>query len=235
MREKNCRYFLINPQNAGRKPGQKQQLAGKQLLWQEKKTDSPVLPLPSPPPIKVTRNFVITKQSGILHDRECFYVRRIRHGRQINKIEPDIEVRFCKWCQRKAVVRNGVKDVSDCEICEKFFDEKQVSTSLLTRLFVEKRAQAEMLPVGIRIYCGDDRWRIRWKSEEGASVLEHNNYVRTLAGERYFTKGYHEQHIRPNTVTSALHYLMAYDYEAYHGEAAKERKGIQWEQRQMSQ
>ena len=80
-----------------------------------------------------------------------------------------------------------------------------------------------MLPVGIRIYCGDDRWRIRWKSTEGASVLEHNNYVRTLAGERYFGKGYHEQHIRPNTVTSALHYLMAYDYQAYHGEAAKER------------
>lgn len=235
MREKNCRYFLINPQNAGRKPGQKQQLAGKQLLWQEKKTDSPVLPLPSPPPIKVTRNFVITKQSGILHDRECFYVRRIRHGRQINKIEPDIEVRFCKWCQRKAVVRNGVKDVSDCEICEKFFDEKQVSTSLLTRLFVEKGAEAEMVPVGIQIYCGDDYWRIRWKNEKGASVLEHNNYVRTIEGERYFTKGYHEQHIRPNTVTSALHYLMAYDYQAYHGEAAKERKGIQWEQRQMSQ
>ena len=161
MREKNCRYFLINPQNAGRKAGQKQQLAGKQLLWQEKKPDSPVLPLPSPPPIKVTRNFVITKQSGILHNRECFYVRRIRHGRQINKIELDTEVRFCKWCQRKAVIRNGAKDVSDCEICEKFFDEKQVSTSLLTRLFVEKRAQAKMLPVGIRIYCGDDRWRIR--------------------------------------------------------------------------
>ena len=226
MKEKNCRYFVINPQNAGRKPGQKQQLAGKQLLWQEKKTDSPVLPLPSPPPIKVTRNFVITKQSGILHDRECFYVRRIRHGRQINKIEPDIEVRFCKWCQRKAVVRNGVKDVSDCEICEKFFDEKQVSTSLLTRLFVEKRAEAEMLPVGIRIYCGDDYWRIRWKSEKGASVLEHNNYVRTLAGERYFTKGYHEQHIRSNTVTSALHYLMAYDYTAHHGEATKKRKAV---------
>ena len=235
MEEKHCRYFLINPRNAGRKSGQKQSLAGKQLLWQEKKPDSPVLPLPPPPPINVTRNFVITKRSGILHDRECFYVRRIWHGRQINKIEPDTEVCFCKWCQRKAVVRNGMKDVSDCEICEKFFDEKQVSTSLLTRLFVEKRAQAKMLPVGIWIYCGDDRWRIRWKSTEGVSVLEHNNYVRTIEGERYFTKGYHEQHIRPNTVTSALHYLMAYDYEAYHGEAAKERKGIQWEQRQMSQ
>lgn len=147
MEEKHYRYFLINPRNAGRKPGQKQRPAGKQLLWQEKKPDPPILPLP----IKVTRNFVITKSSGILHDRECFYVRRIRHGRQINKIEPDTEVRFCKWCQRKAVVRNGMKDVSDCEICEKFFDEKQVSTSLLTRLFVEKRAKAEMLPVGIRI------------------------------------------------------------------------------------
>ena len=231
MEEKHYRYFLINPRNAGRKPGQKQRPAGKRILWQEKKPDPPILPLP----IKVTRNFVITKRSGILHDRECFYVRRIRHGRQINKIEPDTEVHFCKWCQRKAVIRNGVKDVSDCEICEKFFDEKQVSTSLFTRLFVEKRAEAEMLPVGIRIYCGDDYWRIRWKSTEGASVLEHNNYVRTLAGERYFTKGYHEQHIQPNTVTCALHYLMEYDYEAYHGEAAKERKGIQWEQRQMSQ
>ena len=235
MEEKHYRYFLINPRNAGRKPGQKQRPAGKRILWQEKKPDSPVLLLPPPPPIKVTRNFVITKRSGILHDRECFYVHRIRHGRQINKIEPDTEVRFCKWCQRKAVIRNGMKDISDCEICEKFFDEKQVSTSLLARLFVEKRAQAEMLPVGIKIYCGDDCWRIRWKSTDGASVLEHNNYVRTLAGKRYFTKGYHEQHIRPNTVTSALHYLMAYDYEAYHGEAAKERKGIQWEQRQMSQ
>ena len=223
MKEKNCRYFLINPQNAGRKPGQKQQLAGKQLLWQEKKPDSPVLPLPPPPPIKVTHNFVITKRSGILHDRECFCVRRIRHGRQINKIEPDTEVRFCKWCQRKAVVRNGVKDVSDCEICEKFFDEKQVSTSLLTRLFVEKGAEAEMVPLGIQIYCGDDYWRIRWKSEKGASVLEHNNYVRTIEGERYFTKGYHEQHIRPNTVTSALRYLMAYDYTAHHRETAKKR------------
>ena len=221
MREKNCRYFLINPQNAGRKPGQKQQLAGKQLLWQEKKPDSPVLPLPSPPLIKVTRNFVITKCSGILHDRECFYVRRIRHGSQINKIEPDTEVRFCKRCQRKAVIRNGVKDVSDCEICEKFFDEKQVSTTLLTRLFVEKGAEAEMVPVGIQICCGDDYWRIRWKSEKGASVLEHNNYVRTIEGERYFTKGYHEQHIRPNTVTSALRYLIAYDYTAHHREAVK--------------
>lgn len=229
MREKNCRYFLINPQNAGRKPGQKQQLAGKQLLWQEKKTDSPVLPLPSPPPIKVTRNFVITKRSGILHDRECFCVRRIRHGSQINKIEPDTEVRFCKWCQRKAVVRNGVKDVSDCEICEKFFDEKQGSTSLLTRLFVEKGAEAEMVPVGIQIYCGDDYWRIRWKSEKGASVLEHNNYVRTIEGERYFTKGYHEQHIRPNTVTSALRYLMAYDYTAHHRETAKKKVSHEYE------
>ena len=226
MKEKNCRYFLINPQNAGRKPGQKQQLAGKQLLWQEKKPDSPVLPLPSPPPIKVTRNFVITKCSGILHDRECFYVRRIRHGSQINKIEPDTEVRFCKRCQRKAVIRNGVKDVSDCEICEKFFDEKQVSTTLLTRLFVEKGAEAEMVPVGIQICCGDDYWRIRWKSEKGASVLEHNNYVRTIEGERYFTKGYHEQHIRPNTVTSALRYLIAYDYTAHHREAAKKRKAV---------
>ena len=179
------------------------------------------MPLPSPPPIKVTRNFVITKCSGILHDRECFYVRRIRHGSQINKIEPDTEVRFCKRCQRKAVIRNGVKDVSDCEICEKYFDEKQVSTSLLTRLFVEKGAEAEMVPVGIQICCGDDYWRIRWKSEKGASVLEHNNYVRTIEGERYFTKGYHEQHIRPNTVTSALRYLMAYDYTAHHREAVK--------------
>ena len=229
MKEKNCRYFVINPQNAGRKPGQKQRLAGKQLLWQEKKPDSPVLPLPPSPPIKVTRNFVITKRSGILHDRECFCVRRIRHGRQINKIEPDTEVRFCKWCQRKAVVRNGVKDVSDCEICEKFFDEKQVSTSLLTRLFVEKGAEAEMVPVGIQIYCGDDYWRIRWKSEKGASVLEHNNYVRTIEGERYFTKGYHEQHIRPNTVTSALRYLMAYDYTAHHREAAKKKVSHEYE------
>ena len=235
MKEKNCRYFVINLQNAGRKPGQKQRPTGKQLLWQEKKPDSPVLPLPPPPPIKVTHNFVITKRSGILHDRECFCVRRIRHGRQINKIEPDTEVRFCKWCQRKAVVRNGVKDVSDCEICEKFFDEKQVSTSLLTRLFVEKGAEAEMVPVGIQIYCGDDYWRIRWKSEKGASVLEHNNYVRTIEGERYFTKGYHEQHIRPNTVTSALRYLMAYDYTAHHREATKKRKGIQWEQKKMLQ
>lgn len=104
-----------------------------------------------------------------------------------------------------------------------------MSTSLLTRLFVEKRAKAEMLPVGIRIYCGDDCWRIRWKSTEGASVLEHNNYVRTLAGERYFTKGYHEQHIRPNTVTSALHYLMAYDYQAYHGETAKKKVSHEYE------
>ena len=220
MEEKNCRYFLINLRNAGKKPGQKQNPAGKRILWKEKK---PVLP---PQPIKVTRNFVITKRSGILHDRECFYVRRIRHGSQINKIEPDTEVRFCKWCQRKAVLRNGLKYVSDCEKCEKFFDEKQVSTRLLTRLFVEKRAEAEMVPLGIRIYCGDDCWRIRWKSEKGASVLEHNNYVRTLAGGRYFTKGYHDQHIRPNTVNSAIHYLMAYDYTAHRGKAAKKRKAV---------
>ena len=98
MEEKNCRYFLINLQNAGKKTGQKKNPAGKRILWKEKK---PVLP---PQPIKVTRNFVITKRSGILHDRECFYVRRIRHGSQINKIEPNTEVRFCKWCQRKAVL-----------------------------------------------------------------------------------------------------------------------------------
>ena len=109
---------------------------------------------------------------------------------------------------------------------KKFFDEKQVSTSLLTRLFVEKGAEAEMVPLGIQIYCGDDYWRIRWKSEKGASVLEHNNYIRTIEGERYFTKGYHEQHIRPNTVTSALRYLMAYDYTAHHREAAKKRKAV---------
>ena len=47
--------------------------------------------------------------------------------------------------------------------------------------------------------------------------------------ERYFTKGYHEQHIRPNTVTSALHYLMAYDYQAYHGEAAKKKVSHEYE------
>ena len=220
MEEMHYRYFLINPRNAGRKPGQKQRPAGKRILWQEKKPDPPVLPPPPPPPsppINVTRNFVITKSSGILHDRECFYVRRIRHGRQINKIEPDTEVRFCKWCRRKAVIRNGVKDVSDCEICEKFFDEKQVSTSLLTRLFVEKGAEAEMVPLGIQIYCGDDYWRIRWKSEKGASVLEHNNYVRTIESERYFTKGYHEQHIKKDTVTCAIRCIMAYNYEAYHG------------------
>ena len=126
-------------------------------------------------------------------------------------------------------MRNGVKDVSDCEICEKFFDEKQVSTSLLTRLFVEKGAEAEMVPLGIQIYCGDDYWRIRWKSEKGASVLEHNNYVRTIESERYFTKGYHEQHIRPNTVTSALRYLMAYDYTAHHREAAKKKVSHEYE------
>lgn len=162
--------------------------------------------------------FIITERSGILHDRDCFYADRIRHGNRTDMIRPSVGLRFCRYCQRKAAIRNGITDYGNYKIYEKYFDQNQVSTDLLIRLFVEKGAEATIFADGIHIVCGEDKWKLKWNCKKGRSILKHNNYVRSAAGSRYITKGYHEQRIRRNTVPEAICYIIAYDYEAYHGE-----------------
>ena len=80
--------------------------------------------------------FIITERSGILHYRDCFYADRIRHGNRTDMIRPSAGLRFCRYCQRKAAIRNGITDYGNYKIYEKYFDQNQVSTDLLIRLFV---------------------------------------------------------------------------------------------------
>lgn len=207
-------YIMINPRNAGRKRRTGARSDRERILLKRQKECEPESKRQT---ISIISKFVVTDRSGILHDRDCSYVRRIRYCRQKDYIAPDETVRFCKYCQRRAILRNGVTDFKNYDVYAEYFAQNQVSTSLLELFFVKRGATATLLTDGINICCGEDKWKLRWVHNKNKSILEHNNYVRSADGTRYFVKGYHEQHIKKDTVTCAIRYIMAYNYEAYHG------------------
>ena len=158
-----------------------------------------------------TTKYVHSKKAKVLHDRDCPYVRMIssKNARITERFDWGGELRHCKVCYRKAVLRNGFKDNQNYDAYMMFFNKHKVSTELLYELFVECGAKASIKGDYVEIHCNEDTWRILLKSKEGEVELKHNNYVRNFLGERYFVKGYHKQNIQDKTLAGVMKYRMS--------------------------
>lgn len=165
---------------------------------------------------KVKSKFVLVKSTQMLHDKDCHYVSRVKYYEEVNSIDEQQEIRFCKKCYRKAVLRNGVTDFSNYDVYNDFFEKNGVDERILFDLFVRNHARATVLSNAIRIQCKEDTWKLNLSSYSGNIILEHNNYVRSMFGNRYMDKGFHRQKIKAKTVSGALKYVMTYDYEKGH-------------------
>lgn len=165
---------------------------------------------------KIKSKFVLVKSSQMLHDKDCQYVSRVKYYKEVNSIAEQKGIRFCKKCYRKAVLRNGVTDFHNYDVYNGFFEKNGVDERLLFDLFVKNHARATVLSDAIRIQCKEDTWKLDLSSNFGNIILEHNNYIRSMFGNRYMDKGFHRQKIKDKTVSGALKYVMTYDYEKGH-------------------
>lgn len=165
-----------------------------------------------------TTKYVGSKKAKVLHDKDCPYIKMInsKNVRIAEQFYMGEKLRYCKVCYRKAILRNGIKDIHNYNIYKEFFGKHKISTELLYELFVECEADASIKGDYVEICCNEDTWRIPLKSRDSEVDLKHNNYVRNFFGERYFGKGYHKQNIPDKTLTGALTYIMTYNYDKLH-------------------
>lgn len=215
--------LIINPRNMRSMPQNKELNDYKKIVFDEIDVER-YLEIGT----KINR-FVKSNRTGIIHDKNCHYVRKLKNYSELNDIAKYSEESFCKKCFRNTVIKYGINDDSEYQICEEFFDRNQVPTKVLYKLFVQLEAKVIVHKRYMRIFCNEDSWRLYFSSCENDVLLEHNNYAVSYDGCRYMDeKHYHKQVLKVQTVEYALEYLMTYDYEKWHQEKENFGKRYMW-------
>ncbi|MBQ4068483.1 MAG: hypothetical protein IJC76_04455 [Lachnospiraceae bacterium] len=165
--------------------------------------------------------YQIIMKNEILHDKNCPYLELQGDKEMVidDLVDWGKRYRCCKRCRRIVLVHNGIKDIRNIKNHEdyyNFFDRHKVSIEVLQELFVNKRAQINIVDGSMEIYCNKDTWRIPIKLKNGQAELLHNNYIRIFNGRRVIESDFHEQKLFKKTVERALKYIIEYDYEIYH-------------------
>jgi len=158
--------------------------------------------------------FVWSSLQRILHDKNCRYAKQIKRSNKVMSQKKNcvLSMQLCKYCRHATLIRYLLgNDYMD--YYKSLFD--RVSINTLDELILKKKA--EMIPYRDFLYltCEEDEWLIRLTGDDRVT-LWHNNYVRTLDGERYFKNGYHLQIDGTISLTVALNTIVNYRYDSSH-------------------
>lgn len=161
--------------------------------------------------------FVYSKASGILHDRDCPYVRHIADLNFEMRQDYDVGGKWCPRCYRAALIRNGlVPDETKWMVSYlKRFNTLQARNADLYRLFVEcgaRLCKIERDLVYLKLH--EDLWAIGMDGER--CLLYHNNYYETEDHRRVMTSGLHPQRIGDiETFHYAAKIICEYKFETH--------------------
>ena len=162
--------------------------------------------------------YQIIVKNEILHDKNCPYLELQGDKEMVidDLVDWGKRYRCCKRCRRIVLIHNGIKDMENYEECYNFFDRHKVSLEILQELFINNRAQINIVDGSMEISCNKDTWRIPLKLKKGQAELLHNNYIRKFNGRRVMESGFHTQKLRNKALERVLKYIIEYDYDLYH-------------------
>lgn len=157
--------------------------------------------------------FLTSKNSDIVHDKNCKYVDKIRKENLIVTLKKPREFHMlCKSCGKRVIIQSCALDTEKIEQYEKLF--KDANTELLFSLFIKSAAKSHWENNELHIFCRHDNWMI--KQTKNRVVLYHNDYKITDTNERIFTNGWHIQNKKYiNTLEKALKIVGKYNFKGH--------------------
>ncbi len=163
--------------------------------------------------------FVWSSSQRLLHDKNCRYVKRIKQSNKVMSKKKNcvLGMQLCKCC-RQAILLRYLLGNDYMDYYKSLFD--TVSMNTLDTLILKKKAEMITYRDFLHLTCEEDEWLIRLAGE-GRVTLWHNNYVRTLDGERYFKNGYHLQIDGIISLAVALNTIVNYRYDGSHRSLSK--------------
>ena len=161
--------------------------------------------------------FVYSKASGILHDRDCPYVRHIADLNFEMRQDYDVRGKWCPRCYRAALIRNGLvlDETKRMEAYLKRFNALKARNADLYRLFVERGAKLYKIDRDlVYLKLHEDLWAVGMDGER--CLLYHNNYYETEEHRRVMTSGLHPQRIGDiETFHYAAKIICEYKFETH--------------------
>lgn len=161
--------------------------------------------------------FVYSKASGILHDRDCPYVKHIANLNFEMRPDYDVGGKWCPRCYRAALIRNGLAldETKRMGAYLNRFNALKARNADLYRLFVECGAKLYKIDRDlVYLKLHEDLWAVGMDGER--CLLYHNNYYETEEHRRVMTSGLHPQRIGDiETFHYAAKIICEYKFETH--------------------
>lgn len=157
----------------------------------------------------------------ILHDRSCELIKKIPDEYFDMLKEADYNMRFCRKCHVRALIRNCIDDQNDICIVEKILKRAYAKHEDVIGLFARKNIQMKCISDSIiEIKINDDKWRIIIENENDKLVLMHNNY-HIENGNRIIEQGFHRQTVNGRQSFKAISQIIINYKSSFHVEKAQ--------------
>jgi len=160
--------------------------------------------------------FFYDRIEGLVHDRQCEQIKKIHLDRFVGSDNFPEGREYCPQCCRQLFIRIGCSGITkEIPVCNRIFLQHNIKTSQIYRFVIKEGMRFRANSLGeITIKCGEDTWII--KLAGAAPELWHNNYIRTSPTERYFTQGFHDQHLnRDFTMFQLMNYIVNYSWQKH--------------------
>lgn len=140
--------------------------------------------------------YVFSKDNGVMHDRDCPKVPKIR-DRYFEMMRCfSTKMPPCPICYRQAIIRAGIQsdDAKRITAYLNVLNRFHASNDNLYKLIIQNKAKLSDVQLdSVVIKVRQDRWMIRC-AENGLELL-HNNYAVLEEDKRYIFGGYHVQNV----------------------------------------
>lgn len=150
--------------------------------------------------------------SGVLHDRDCPLVKKVRDEFFEMTENYETEMQTCKCCYTIALIRNGTDDGSKhINTYSRFFNKVGATQHDLYKLFIENNAKLKWINANtVQLKVNDDSWQIAFI--DGENHLYHNNYIYLKDNTRHFDGGFHKQLVIGNKFHNFLYVMINYSW-----------------------
>lgn len=183
------------------------------------KEKAPALPQISPARQRLMSDehvwYLYEKGGGVIHDKTCLEARWIP-DETLRCTEKYLQgLRPCAFCQTKAYLRLGAKDLYNLRGYETVFAQMRISPQLQRRAYVHEGIRTEYLGPGrLKLWGKEDTWLLETIPGSTHLRLLHNNYCPQKDGTRRFVPGFHEQAIC-TSAKYAFSVIIGYTYAGH--------------------
>lgn len=161
--------------------------------------------------------YIYSKNTMVLHDRDCSYAKRISDKDFDMTTEYSSEFKKCKICNTRMILRKAVvaSDERYLNSLVNFIIKIKAKESDLLNLFINNNATLKLINLNkeIEIHVNDDTWRIILNDNKLLTLL-HNDYDAIDGGGRILKETFHLQKANINFKTCVM-YMINYSYEQH--------------------